>query len=82
MLQPSFSTMTSTGQLTIPKYLRDALGLQAGDQVRFDLDQANGRTVLAPVLHRPEELATFAVPGVRRMSFEDMEAAKRAGAQQ
>jgi len=80
MLHPTVATMTSKGQLTIPKFIRDALGLHEGDQVRFELDPSNGKTVMEPVRFRPEDLASFAVPGARRMSFTEMEAAKRKGA--
>lgn len=31
------STMTSKGQLTVPKEIRDRLGLEPGDQVRFEI---------------------------------------------
>jgi AbrB family looped-hinge helix DNA binding protein len=31
------ATMTTKGQLTIPKEVRDSLGLTAGDQVEFTL---------------------------------------------
>lgn len=80
MTHPAIATMTSKGQLTIPKAIRDALGLHDGDQVRFELDHATGRTVMEPVRYRPEDLASFAIPGAKRMSFAEMEAAKRAGA--
>jgi len=80
MLHPTVATLTSKGQLTIPKAIRDALGLNEGDQVRFELDRTNGKTVMEPVRFRPEDLASFAIPGARRMSFAEMEAAKRAGA--
>lgn len=82
MTPPSVATLTSKGQLTIPKAIRDALGLQEGDQVRFELDAANGKTVMEPVRYRPEDLASFAIPGARRMSKAAMEAAIRAGARQ
>jgi AbrB family looped-hinge helix DNA binding protein len=80
MAQPTVATLTSKGQLTIPKAIRDALSLHAGDQVRFELDKTNGKTVMEPVKFRPEDLSSFALPGARRMSFAEMEAAKRAGA--
>jgi AbrB family looped-hinge helix DNA binding protein len=80
MPHPAVATLTSKGQLTIPKSIRDALGLHEGDQVRFELDQVHGRTVMEPVRFRPEDLASFAIPGARRMSFAEMEAAKRTGA--
>lgn len=33
------SSLTSKGQVTIPKAIRDALGLSAGDLVAFSLDE-------------------------------------------
>lgn len=39
------SRMTSKGQVTIPKSVRDRLGLTPGQVVTFDLDQS-GRVVL------------------------------------
>ncbi len=39
------STITSKGQTTIPKAIRDALGLKAGDQVRFTL-LPNGKVIM------------------------------------
>jgi AbrB family looped-hinge helix DNA binding protein len=80
MLQTAVATMTSKGQLTIPKAIRDLLGLHEGDRVRFELDPAQGKVAMAPVKYRPEDLWTLAVPGARRMSFKEMEAAKQAGA--
>ena len=74
------ATLTSKGQVTIPKAVREALGLEEGDQVRFEVDPKAGRSSMEPVKHRVEELWTFAIPGARRMSFEDMAKAKRAGA--
>ena len=42
------SNMTSKGQVTVPKDIRDALGLEAGDLVRFELDEhGNARIVKA-----------------------------------
>ncbi len=32
------TTMTSKGQVTIPKRLRDALGLKPGSQVQFEME--------------------------------------------
>lgn len=38
--------LTSKGQVTIPKDIRDALGLEAGQKVRFELDSdGNARIV-------------------------------------
>lgn len=39
--------VTSKGQITIPKRVRDALGLKSGTQVEFALEE--GRAILIPV---------------------------------
>ena len=41
------STLTSKGQTTIPKEVRDHLQLEAGDQIEF-LIQDDGQVVLRP----------------------------------
>lgn len=40
------ATLTSKSQLTLPKTVRDALGVQAGDRIRF-LPTRNGFRVVA-----------------------------------
>ena len=80
MLHTAVATMTSKGQLTIPKAIRDALNLREGDQVRFELDASQGRAAMEPVKYRPEDLWALAIPGARKMTFKEMETAKRAGA--
>lgn len=42
------ATVTSKGQVTIPKPVRDRLGIVAGSAVDFELD-ADGRVVLVKV---------------------------------
>jgi antitoxin PrlF len=41
------TTLTSKGQVTIPKHIRDSLGLGPGSAVDFDVDE-QGRVVLRP----------------------------------
>ena len=48
-------TLTSKGQLTIPRQLRDALGLAPGARLQASTDR-NGRLVLVPSLYEPEDL--------------------------
>jgi antitoxin PrlF len=43
----SESTVTSKGQITIPKAVRDALRLEAGDRVYFEV-RADGSVLLKP----------------------------------
>jgi antitoxin PrlF len=46
-------TMTSKGQVTIPKRLRDYLGLKPGMDVAFDLE-CSGKVVILPGKKRPK----------------------------
>ncbi len=43
-------TVTSKGQVTLRKKVRDALGIQPGTEVEFDADR--------PIAHLPERLLT------------------------
>lgn len=47
------TTLTSKGQVTIPKPFRDRLGLQAGTSVSFELNAA-GEVVIRAVGRRPK----------------------------
>jgi antitoxin PrlF len=55
------TTMTSKGQVTIPKRIRDALRLQPGASVEFDVNAA-GEVVLLPAARAARKAADrFAV---------------------
>ena len=54
------TAMTAKGQVTIPKSIRQRLGLAAGDVVRFDLDPS-GRVILT----RAESSAKTRIAGLR-----------------
>ncbi|HEY0133926.1 MAG TPA: AbrB/MazE/SpoVT family DNA-binding domain-containing protein [Nannocystis sp.] len=47
-------TMTSKGQVLIPKAMRDAAGLVPGRPLKVMLDEA-GKVVLAPIGYGPED---------------------------
>lgn len=67
-------TLTSKGQLTIPRALRDALGLAPGARLQASVDP-QGRLVLVPSRYEPEDLFRHR-PGVSRvMSIEEMDEA-------
>ena len=53
----AFTTMTSKGQLTIPKDVRDALKLGVG--TRFYVTERNGQVVALPKNKRLADLADF-----------------------
>lgn len=56
--------VTSKGQITIPKAVRDALGIEAGDEVAFRVE--GQRAVLARTPLFLDLAGTFRVPAARR----------------
>jgi antitoxin PrlF len=72
------ATVTSKGQITLPKPLRERLGLERGSRIRFSLD-ARGRLRGEAVLHELEDLwatADQARRPKRAMTRDEMDAAK------
>jgi len=66
------SKLTSKGQTTIPKEIRDALGLKPGDRIRFVLEDDN-RVVLSVPKRTIEDLAgMFYDPNREPVSIEQM----------
>ncbi len=65
-------TLTSQGQLTIPRQLRDALGLAAGARLQASVDR-HGRLVLLPSKYEPEDLFQDRPKVARVMSLDDMD---------
>lgn len=51
----STATITSKGQITIPKEIRDSLLLHTGDKVDFTLTE-NGQVLLRPLTRRVDDL--------------------------
>jgi antitoxin PrlF len=49
------ATLTSKGQITIPKFVRDSLSLHAGDRVEFVLTE-NNEVLLKPVTKKVDEV--------------------------
>ena len=60
------STMTSKGQITVPKDLRDRLGLQAGSQLDFSL-APDGVIMMRPVSKRAANAAKNAAAAYRKV---------------
>ncbi|OHB98118.1 MAG: hypothetical protein A2W74_03800 [Planctomycetes bacterium RIFCSPLOWO2_12_38_17] len=57
------ATISYKGQVAIPKEIREALHIKAGDQVTFKLDK--GKIVLEPTLSVPRSQAWFWTPEVQ-----------------
>lgn len=63
--------MSSKGQLTVPKSVRDALGIDEGDEVIFRVE--GNRAVLARTPDFLSLAGTIAVPAARRnVSWDDV----------
>ena len=75
----STATLSSKGQLTIPKVVRNALGLAAGDQVQFIEHEGGFKMVAAS--HDVRELkALFAGRRKKPATLVDIAAAIQRGA--
>ncbi len=70
----SVGTLTSKGQTTIPKEIRDHLGLKPGDKVRF-LIEDQGRVLVLPATYHLKDLKGMLKPAPRTVTIEEMEAA-------
>ena len=67
-------TLSSKGQLTIPRQLRESLGLTPGTRLMLSVD-GNGRLILVPSLYEPEDLFRDRPAVQRSMTLEDMDRA-------
>jgi antitoxin PrlF len=70
------STITSKGQTTIPKSIRDRLGLKAGDRIEFLIEDGN-RVVIIPATLPLAELAGCLPAPKRPVTLEEMDRAIR-----
>lgn len=72
----STAIVTSKGQITIPKPVRDGLGVETGDRVEFVELEAGVYTVVAATRDIRELKGSIAKPA-RPVSVEDMKRAVR-----
>jgi antitoxin PrlF len=69
------ATLTSKGQITIPKRIRDLLRLEPGDRIDFVVD-GEGRVLVRPGTTDVAELrGLLERPGRRPVTLKQMEAA-------
>ena len=68
------ATITSKGQITLPKALRDQLHLSAGDQIEFIMEE-NGTVRMLPRLASIKDLKGMLPKPEQPVSLEEMDAA-------
>ena len=73
------STITSKGQVTIPKPVRDTLKLRTGDRLDFVVEP-DGTVRIIPVTASIKDLKGLAPKPKRKLSLEDMDNAVVKGA--
>lgn len=73
------STITSKGQITVPKAVREALGVKPGDRVAFRV-RADGAVLMEAATLDLLSLAGSVRTAVRGVTLQDMEEGIAAGA--
>jgi AbrB family looped-hinge helix DNA binding protein len=73
------ATLTSKGQLTLPKDVRAALGVGPGDRVDF-VRMEDGNFAVLPAAHSVKRLKGLIPKPKKTVSLEDMEKAIARGA--
>lgn len=72
------ATLTSKGQLTIPKTVRDSLHLHTGDRVAFVI-HGDAEAIMKPVTKSVDDVfGLLHLPGQMPLSIEQMKAAVKA----
>ena len=71
----TLATITSKGQITIPKAVRERLMLDAGDKIEFVFTK-NREALIRPVSKTVDDLfGKLYTPGTKTVSIEEMDAA-------
>ncbi|MCU7937443.1 MAG: AbrB/MazE/SpoVT family DNA-binding domain-containing protein [Candidatus Thiodiazotropha sp. (ex Dulcina madagascariensis)] len=73
----SAATITSKGQITIPKEIRDSLDLHTGDKINFIIDD-QGKVSFVPATRNVTTLKGIVTKPDKPVSIEDMKATVRA----
>lgn len=67
------ATLTTKGQITIPKEVREHLGVNTGDRLSFVV-QEDGSVIVRPITHHVRELGGLLYrPGQRAVSINEMD---------
>jgi len=70
------ATLTSKGQITIPKEIREALGVKAGDRLGFHVTN-DGTIIIVAKTVNLADLQGAIRPKVRGVTIDDMHSAAR-----
>lgn len=68
------STITSKGQLTLPKKIREYLGISTGDRVRFEVTET-GKVELSPIKTTLMDLKGMLRPPKKKVTIAEMKKA-------
>jgi|GEM_PF-175262 len=68
------ATISGNGQITLPKGVRERLGVHAGDKLRFTVD-SDDHVVVTPAEQSVRRLSGVLSGSPRRLSIEDMDEA-------
>lgn len=71
------ATITSKGQITIPKDIRDSMGLKSGDKIKF-MQNEKGLTTFSPILESIADLEGIVPKSKQPVSTDDMNATIKA----
>ena len=66
------STLTSKGQVTLPKEIRDFMKVKSGDLIDFVIDREGNVVVRAGTIHVGELKGILHRPGRKPVSLEEM----------
>lgn len=66
------ATITSKGQVTIPKKIREQLQLKAGDTIDFEIDSHNTIRIAAKKRHHSDVAGILYREGQNPLSIEEM----------
>ena len=69
----ALATITKKGQITIPKTIRDFLGLHTGDKLEFIISE-KGEAIFRPVTRKVDDVfGKLSKPGRKPVSIEEMD---------
>jgi antitoxin PrlF len=72
----SIATLTTKGQITLPRDVRKKLHLETGEKIDFNVDEKNGTVILAPVNKTVDQVFGMLRSHCpkKQISIEDMDA--------